>query len=488
MDRAGQTLLGKYELTRMLGKGGMGEVWEGEHQLTGRRVAVKVLSQNYLTNRKVMARFGREARAASAVAHEGIVEILDQDKMDDGLPFLVMEFLDGESVGARIKAKRRLSQDEALAIMLPLLEALEAAHQAGVIHRDLKPDNVFIVPAERGEERIKILDFGISQKADEIDHNLTQEGSVLGTPHYMSPEQARGEAGVDVRADIYSAAVLCFECVVGDVPFDAGNYNALLQIILGTPPPSARSRGAKISSALDQVLLAAMNKSKLGRPPSASVFRTLLLEASMQQDDAVLDVESWTFRVDSEPPPELDFALGEEEDLFAPEPSPRESAGSGVRRALDFDVAPLRESGEFSFGSPLPAAPPAPAAPPGAVRRSPGGLSQGGFEAQSEPQLELAMPAAPKPVAAAVSAPRPLHPAAARPVRSAPQRRDGGTGEAPREGSGFVRALGRWLAVLVAIGALGYVANLVFSRPDPRKGRSAPASGAAIPASVGTTP
>src|SRR5687768_7033657 len=122
----------------MLGKGGMGEAWEGEHQLTGRRVAVKVLADAYLTNQKVVARFGREARAASAVQHEGIVEILDQDRTDDGTPFLVMEFLEGESVGQRLKRVKKLGENEALAIMLPLLDALDAAHQAGVIHRDLK--------------------------------------------------------------------------------------------------------------------------------------------------------------------------------------------------------------------------------------------------------------------------------------------------------------------------------------------------------------
>ncbi len=476
MDRSGQTLLGKYELTRMLGKGGMGEVWEGEHQLTGRRVAVKVLAQNYLTNRKVMARFGREARAASAIHHEGIVEILDQDKMDDGLPFLVMEFLEGESIGARIKAKKRLTQDAALAIMLPLLDALEAAHQAGVVHRDLKPDNVFIVPGERGEERIKILDFGISQKADEIDHNLTQEGSVLGTPHYMSPEQARGEIGVDARADIYSAAVLLFECVVGDVPFDAGNYNALLQIILSTPPPAARTRGAKISPAIEQVLLLAMDKDKRRRPPSARVFHDLLLEASVQEDDAVLEAETWTFRPHSEPPGELAFELGEEEDLFAPQsaPAPRDSSDSGVRRSLDFATNVPRESGEFNFGIPTP--PPARsewrAPEPGPARHT--------EEPLPAPLLELAAQLSPPraPVQAPLN-PRAAKPQVARPVRSASAGHQGGGHEA-EESSGLVRALLRWLAVLVAIFALGYVANLVFSRPEPRKSRQTTAPSSAL--------
>jgi eukaryotic-like serine/threonine-protein kinase len=292
LDRTGQTLLGKYQLTGMLGKGGMGEVWEGEHLVTGRRVAVKVLADNYLSNRKVVARFGREARAASAVRHDGIVEILDQDNTDDGVPFLVMEFLEGQSVGERLRARGKLPQADALAVMLPLLDALDAAHEAGVIHRDLKPDNVFIVPGPRGEERIKILDFGISRKADEVEHRLTQEGSVLGTPHYMSPEQARGEPGIDARADLYAAAVLFYECVVGDVPFDAANYNALLQIILGTPPASPRSRGADLSSPVEQVLLATLDKDKRRRPPSARARHDLLIAAAAQPEDAALDRET----------------------------------------------------------------------------------------------------------------------------------------------------------------------------------------------------
>lgn len=322
LDRTGQSLLGKYELTRMLGKGGMGEVWEGEHSLTGRRVAVKILADNYLQNKKVVARFGREARAASSVHHDGIVEILDQDRTPDGVPFLVMEFLEGESVGERIRKRGKLPQDDALAIMLPLLDALDAAHQAGIIHRDLKPDNVFILPGARGEERIKILDFGISQKSDEIEHRLTQEGSVLGTPHYMSPEQAKGEAGIDARVDVYAAGVMFYECIVGDVPFDAGNYNALLQIILGQPPPSPRSRGADISPAVEQVLLASMDKDRKRRPPSARAFHDLLLEAGVQEDDAMLDVETWSFTTPSEPPPPIDFGDMQDSEP-APAPAPK---------------------------------------------------------------------------------------------------------------------------------------------------------------------
>jgi serine/threonine-protein kinase len=503
LDRAGQTLLGKYELTRMLGKGGMGEVWEGEHQLTGRRVAVKILADNYLTNKKVVARFGREARAASAIRHDGIVEILDQDKTPEGEPFLVMEFLEGESVGERIRSRGKLNQDDALAIILPLLDALDAAHQAGIIHRDLKPDNVFILPGARGEERIKILDFGISQKSDEIENRLTQEGSVLGTPHYMSPEQARGEASIDGRVDLYAVGVMFYECVVGDVPFDAGNYNALLQIILGTPPPSPRGRGADISPAIEQVMLAAMDKERAGRPPSARAFYDLLLEASVQEDDALLDTTSWTFSTPSEPPPPLEFGdesfdgddtAGSsapvssieppeddyEADPFAAPPltgtRPQPLAAGGTLGDAFVSAPPAR--GMHTFDSLQPAssfrAPPSSLEPPPrspfdpAPRTGPGpslGPPRGGG---IPPARAMGGMIAPAPQFGAAPASREDRGRAAR-----PQPRPYVAPPAPSE-STLGKTILNWVLALVALGALGFLVQVLFTRPDPRKLKADP--------------
>ncbi len=522
LDRTGQSLLGKYELTRMLGKGGMGEVWEGEHSLTGRRVAVKVLADSYLANKKVVARFGREARAASSVNHPGIVEILDQDRTPDGVPFLVMEFLEGESVGERIRKRGKLPQDDVLAIMLPLLDALDAAHHAGVIHRDLKPDNVYILPGLRGEERIKILDFGISQKSDEIEQRLTQEGSVLGTPHYMSPEQAKGEGTIDGRVDVYAAGVMFYECVVGDVPFDAGNYNALLQIILSTPPPSPRSKGADISPAVEQVLLAAMDKQRQRRPPTARAFHDLLLEAGMQEDDAMLDVDTWSFTTPSEPPPPVDF--GDMSDAeFDSEPMPvvvpaaraRGGAGDSFR---DFDLpqaAPARRM--------VPAPPPkssfsppnmlddalsdAPARPqqydslsPPESRRAP--APRAGFGAPSlrpfdpgpmprapfdpGPAVRAPFDAAPAPAARGVviaAAPRINQSQAASAERVRPERRAQASNSsfqlnpAPAEQT-LGRTVLNWVVTLVALGALVYLMQIVFTRPDARKPKKPTEAGA----------
>ncbi|MBX3274482.1 MAG: protein kinase [Sandaracinaceae bacterium] len=269
MDLSGQTLLGKYAIDSLLGQGGMAAVWKARHVLTGRVVAIKVLDESYLGNRHVTRRFLREARAASVVAHPGIVEVLDIDEMDQGLPFIVMELLEGETLARRIERRGRLDQEELVRLGAMLLEALEAAHAQGVVHRDLKPENVHVVPAGRRGEIVKILDFGISHMVEEDTQKLTMTGSVLGTPHYMSPEQAMGETEIDHRADLYAAGVVLYECAVGDVPYDAPNYNKLLRRILDEVPQSPRARGATIGAGVERVILWAMEKDRERRIGSA---------------------------------------------------------------------------------------------------------------------------------------------------------------------------------------------------------------------------
>ncbi|HBQ10442.1 MAG TPA: serine/threonine protein kinase, partial [Myxococcales bacterium] len=161
MDLTGQTLLGKYEVESLLGVGGMGAVWRARHALTGRKLAIKVLDEAYLKNDQVTRRFGREARVASSIQHPGIVEVLDLDQTAEGVPFLVMEFLEGETLASRIERRGRLQQEEIVRLGRMLLDALDAAHTHGVVHRDLKPENIYVVPAGRRGELVKILDFGI---------------------------------------------------------------------------------------------------------------------------------------------------------------------------------------------------------------------------------------------------------------------------------------------------------------------------------------
>ncbi len=284
MDLTGQTLLGKYQIEGLLGQGGMGAVWRARHALTGRKLAIKTLDESYLDNEAVVQRFGREARAASAVQHPGIVEVLDLDQTEEGIPFLVMEFLEGETLASRIERRGRLDQDELVHLGTLLLEALDAAHAHGVIHRDLKPENIYVVPAGRRGEIVKILDFGISHKRDEAGAKLTMTGSVLGTPHYMSPEQAMGETEVDHRADLYAAGVVLYECAVGDVPFDAPNYNKLLRTILDQQPAPPRRRGAQISPQVERLILWAMEKERDQRVSSATEMSSWLERAAAGEE------------------------------------------------------------------------------------------------------------------------------------------------------------------------------------------------------------
>jgi serine/threonine-protein kinase len=279
LDYAGRTLVGKYRVEKLLGQGGMGSVWKGTHTVTGRKIALKILDERFLTNANVVQRFGREARAASSIAHEGIVEVLDLDQTEEGVPFLVMEFLEGESLAHRIDYGDPMTEEEVVRVGALLLDALHAAHESGVVHRDLKPDNIYLIQGRRGDA-IKILDFGISWKSDEQDAKLTVTGSVLGTPHYMSPEQAMGDVDTDRRVDIYAAGVVLYECAVGAVPFEGANYNKLLRVILDSNPVPPTERGAKISPPVEAVILKALSKRKDDRPATAAEMREMLLRAA----------------------------------------------------------------------------------------------------------------------------------------------------------------------------------------------------------------
>ena len=362
-DLEGQTLLGKYRIVGQLGQGGMGSVWRGAHVRTGRKVAIKVLDERFLSNSAIVQRFGREARAASAIQHPGIVEVLDLDQTARGVPFLVMELLEGETLAERIQREGRLSQDESIVIMGQLLEALDAAHAHGVVHRDLKPDNVVLIP--RGQTSVvKILDFGISQKDDERVSQLTLAGSVLGTPHYMAPEQAMGEEEVDGRADVYAAGVVMYECVVGDVPFDAPNYNRLIQVILTDAPTPPTERGAKITPGVEEVILRALEKDRDARPQTAGAMLEML-QAVTSEATAPFDRETLGFVREEGAPKSSRTALAStmaeegEGGAGAPE-TPAYQAPSSV----EIDLPELDMSS-------APAEPPRPATPPPSVPPSP---------------------------------------------------------------------------------------------------------------------
>ncbi|MEM7605487.1 MAG: protein kinase [Myxococcota bacterium] len=261
-------VFGSYRLKGRLGSGGIGDVYAAEHVRTGRPYAVKVLHE---TNAQSLRRFRREAEALAAIGHEGVVAVHDFDTTEDGIAFLVMEQLKGEDLKARL-ARGALTTHEAFRIFDEVAGALEAAHTAGVLHRDLKPSNVFLRHTHRGVRAV-LLDFGLAKATDGLETTLTASGRVLGTPAYMSPEQALGE-DVDERTDVYSLAVVLYEMLAGYTPFAGRNVTAiLLSKVLTSRVRSLRDGGVSICTGADQAILKAMATERSARPTSVAAFR-----------------------------------------------------------------------------------------------------------------------------------------------------------------------------------------------------------------------
>jgi eukaryotic-like serine/threonine-protein kinase len=293
-------ILGNYRVLRKLGEGGMGTVYLAEHKLIGRKAAVKVLLPEYLRQKDIVDRFFNEARATTGIHHPGIVQVLDFGQKDDSI-YLVMEYLQGEPLDRRLKRQRRLPIAQALRIAHHCASALAAAHAAGVIHRDLKPGNIFLVsdPQVDGGERAKILDFGIAKLTNDrqLSPVKTRTGSMVGTPVYMSPEQCRGAGEIDHRSDIYALGCVLFRMICGRPPFVAQGVGEIIASHLREPAPSPCEYEAGVPPELEAVILTTLAKSPDDRHATMSELAAELqalgrlpavLEAGMGASGAAL--------------------------------------------------------------------------------------------------------------------------------------------------------------------------------------------------------
>lgn len=265
---AGCLIASKYRLVRRLGAGAMGAVWEVEHELTEKHLALKLVSPELASDRQYHERMLREARAAGRIEHPNVVEIYDVGETREGRPFLVMELLRGESLEDLLDRSGALPAEHAVAIATQVAAGLAAAHTAGVVHRDLKPANIFL-HQHHGNTVVKVVDFGVSKLLSHERATSSVTGLAIGSPAYMSPEQARGERDIDHRCDIWALGVVLFESLTGQRPFSGETaYDVVAEVLKGDIP-RARSVNGSVSEHLDGIVAACLQRNRDARPASA---------------------------------------------------------------------------------------------------------------------------------------------------------------------------------------------------------------------------
>jgi len=282
----GKTIAGKYILRGLVGHGGMGAVYEAEHVGLGKRAAIKFVDAEFATDENVIARFAREARAMSAIESAHIVTVFDAGS-DDGRPYLVMELLRGEDLGERLRRMGRVPLGEAMHVVAQVLRGLARAHAAGIVHRDLKPDNVFLVKHDTDPLFAKIVDFGISKIERPRDKThplaLTGRGTVLGTPFYMSPEQAQASSDVDGRTDLYSVGAILFECLTGRPPHTGESYEQVILSICMRDAPDVRTIDPSIPVPVAAFVARALSRDRADRFASAERMLAALHEVAPEE-------------------------------------------------------------------------------------------------------------------------------------------------------------------------------------------------------------
>ncbi len=350
--RVGTILAQKYRLLRVLGTGGMGAVFEAENTWTERRVAIKLMIGPRVHDADLAARFLREARAASKIEHPNVVHVLDMGQdPDDGTLYIVQELLAGRDLRSVLDERRMLAPREAFEYLLPVMAGLISAHDRGIVHRDLKPENVFIARTPDGVKP-KLIDFGLAKVKDagRSDMSLSRTGEAMGTPYYMSPEQARGERAIDAQTDVWAMGAVWFEVLSGRCPFLGDSYNELLAKILTEDAPPLASLAPPLPTGLADVIQRSLQGDRAVRYRSMQAFMRALIDevhvqggwhrelsrsyvrlvGSNEYDDAATSIV---------PRPDADIA--HDDTLFAHAPPPDASLAMSSPAAASMNNAPI---------------------------------------------------------------------------------------------------------------------------------------------------
>ena len=290
-DTIGKNIAGKYRVEQMIGEGGMGKVYKATQLALDKPVVLKVLRQALLGDERTVARFQREAKAASRLNHPNSISVLDFGQADDGAMYIAMEYVQGKDLHQILSREWPLPESRVMRVMSQVLSALADAHSVGVIHRDLKPENIMVSQGRSEPDFVKVLDFGIAKIVDGSDDEgpaLTRAGFVCGTPEYMSPEQARG-AKLDHRSDLYAVGVILYQLVSGMLPFDSDSAVgfATKHLTEIPPPPTKRRPDARVSPAMERLIMKALSKNPDERPQTAEQFRAELLAIDKERRAAV---------------------------------------------------------------------------------------------------------------------------------------------------------------------------------------------------------